>query len=120
MAGMYAVYHGPKGLEFIANNVHYSASTLANALEQLGYKQTNTSFFDTLQIKTDSKKIKAIAKEKKVNFFYPDKKTVTISLNETTSIRDINYIIFVFAEAANTETIEVLETPEVNNISESP
>ena len=119
MAGMYAVYHGPKGLKFIADNVHNSASTLANALEQLGYKQTNTSFFDTLRIKTDSKKIKTIAKEKKVNFFYPNKKTVTISLNETTSIRDINYIISVFAEAANKETIEVSETPEANNISKS-
>ena len=32
MAGMYAVYHGPKGLEFIAIQVHNTASTLANAL----------------------------------------------------------------------------------------
>ena len=36
MAGMYAVYHGPKGLEFIANKVHNSAATLANALDKLG------------------------------------------------------------------------------------
>ena len=33
MAGMYAVYHGPKGLEFIANQVHYKANTLRGALE---------------------------------------------------------------------------------------
>ncbi len=119
MAGMYAVYHGPKGLKFIANHVHNAASTLANALEQLGYTQSNTSFFDTIQIRTNSKKIKTIAKEKKVNFFYPNKKTVTISLNETTSVRDINYIIAVFAEAANKDTIEVLDFAEANKISES-
>lgn len=119
MAGMYAVYHGSKGLEFIANKVHNATSTLANALEKLGYNQLNTSFFDTLQIKTDSKKIKEIAKEKKVNFFYPNKETVTISLNETTSVRDINYIISVFAEAANKKTIEISGFSETNNIAKS-
>ncbi|TVZ58879.1 glycine dehydrogenase [Flavobacteriaceae bacterium MAR_2010_105] len=117
MAGMYAVYHGPKGLEFIANKVHHSATTLANALKTLGYEQVNTSYFDTLQIKTDAKKLKKVAKEKKVNFFYPDDQTVTISLNETTSIRDLNYIISVFAEAANKETIVISSLIEENQIA---
>ena len=117
MASMYAVYHGPKGLKFIANKVHHSATTLANVLTKLGYKQVNSSYFDTIQIKTDSKKLKKVAKEKKVNFFYPDKETVTISLNETTSVRDLNYIISVFAEAANKETIDISSISEENNIS---
>jgi glycine dehydrogenase len=119
MAGMYAVYHGPKGLKFIANKVHNSAATLANILAKLGYDQVNTSYFDTLQIKTNSKQIKKIAKEKKVNFFYPDKETVTISINETTSVRDLNYIITVFAEAAKKETIVISSISESNNISEN-
>jgi glycine dehydrogenase len=117
MAGMYAVFHGPKGLQFIADKVHYSASTLANALKQLGYTQSNSSYFDTLQIKTDSKKIKQIAKEKKVNFYYPDSETVTIALNETNSIRDLNYIISVFAEAADKNPIIIASLIEENNIS---
>ncbi|WP_339917061.1 aminomethyl-transferring glycine dehydrogenase [Yeosuana marina] len=119
MASMYAVYHGPKGLKFIANKVHNTASTLSNALAKLGFKQVNNSFFDTLQIKTDSKKIKKIAKEKKVNFFYPDKETVTISINETTAVRDVNYIISVFAEAAKKDTIKIEYISESNNISET-
>jgi glycine dehydrogenase len=119
MAGMYAVYHGPKGLKFIANKIHNTASTLSNALVKLGFNQVNTSYFDTLQIKTDAKKIKKIAKDKKVNFFYPDKETVTISINETTSVRDINYIITVFAEASNKETIVISSISELNNISEA-
>ncbi|MGM5470503.1 aminomethyl-transferring glycine dehydrogenase [Flavobacteriaceae bacterium LMO-SS05] len=117
MASMYAVYHGPKGLKFIANKVHHSATTLANALTELGYQQVNTSYFDTIQIKTDSKKLKKIAKEKKVNFFYPDKQTVTIALNETTSVRDLNYIISVFAEAAQKETVVISSISENNCIS---
>lgn len=119
MASMYAVFHGPKGLKFIANKVHNSASTLAKALNKLGYEQANTSYFDTLQIKTDAKKLKKIAKAKKVNFFYPDEQTVTIALNETTSVRDLNYIISVFAEAANKDTIEISSISEDINISEN-
>ncbi|MCL4118047.1 UNVERIFIED_CONTAM: hypothetical protein GTU68_038541 [Idotea baltica] len=119
MAGMYAVYHGPKGLEFIANKVNNKAATLAKALKELGYEQTNTSYFDTLQIKTKAKKIKAIAKEKKVNLCFPDKNTVTISINETTAIRDINYLIAVFAEAADKKTIEVSSILEFNTIDAS-
>ncbi|SEQ70980.1 glycine dehydrogenase [Hyunsoonleella jejuensis] len=116
MASMYVVYHGPKGLEFIANNVHNKASKLAEVLKSLGYEQMNTSFFDTLQIKTRAKKIKKIASEKKVNLWYPNKDTVTISINETTSIRDINYLISIFAEAAEKDTIEISEVSSANNI----
>ncbi|GGD29258.1 aminomethyl-transferring glycine dehydrogenase [Hyunsoonleella pacifica] len=119
MASMYAVFHGPKGLKFIANKVHNKASKLAEVLEALGYKQVNSSFFDTLQIKTKSKKIKQVASEKKVNLWYPDKNTVTVSINETTSIRDINYLISIFAEAAGKETIEISEVSPANNIESS-
>ncbi|ALJ04807.1 glycine dehydrogenase [Pseudalgibacter alginicilyticus] len=118
MAGMYAVYHGPKGLQFIANKVHNKTAALAKALKELGFNQINTAFFDTLHIKTNSKKIKTIAKEKKVNLRYPDKETVTISINETTAIRDINYLITVFAEAAEKETIIINSVSEANNIPE--
>ena len=39
MAGMYAVYHGPKGLRYIANKIHSSAATLSNELEKLGFNK---------------------------------------------------------------------------------
>ncbi|MCL6295644.1 aminomethyl-transferring glycine dehydrogenase [Jejuia spongiicola] len=119
MAGMYAVYHGPKGLKFIAGKVHDKAVVLSNALSKLGYEQKNTYFFDTLQIKTKAKNIKKVATDKKVNLNYPDKETVTISINETTTIRDINYLISLFAEAAQKDTIEVTEIEQTNNIDES-
>jgi glycine dehydrogenase len=119
MASMYAVYHGPKGLKFIANKVHNKAVTLAKALEKLGYNQVNTSYFDTLQIKTKAKKIKQVASEKKVNLYYPDKKTVSISINETTSVRDINYLISIFAEAAQKETIAISSIEPQNQIEAS-
>ncbi|WP_242085455.1 aminomethyl-transferring glycine dehydrogenase [Aestuariivivens sediminis] len=119
MAGMYAVYHGPHGLQFIANKIHNKASKLAQVLETLGYSQVNTSYFDTLQIRTNAKRIRKIAKAKKVNLFYPDSETVTISINETTSIRDINYLISIFAEAAQKKTIIIESVQEACNIANS-
>jgi glycine dehydrogenase len=92
MAGMYAVYHGPKGLQYIANKVHASAVTTAEALNKLGVYQTNTAFFDTILVKADAQKVKAIAERNEVNFFYPDAESISISFNETTSF-DVNQII---------------------------
>ena len=107
MAGMYAVYHGPKGLQYIANKVHASAVTTADALNKLGIYQTNTAFFDTILVKVDAQKVKAIAQKHEVNFFYPDAETISISFNETTSVNDINQIITIFAEATGKDKITV-------------
>ena len=119
MAGMYAVYHGPKGLEFIAKKVHNTASSISSSLEESGFKQTNTSFFDTLNIQADATKIKTIAEKHEVNFFYPDANTVTISINETTTLKNANEIVAIFAEATETETIKISSLSEANHISES-
>ncbi|EDP72160.1 glycine dehydrogenase [Flavobacteriales bacterium ALC-1] len=113
MAGMYAVYHGPKGLEFIANSVNNSAATLSNALENLGVSQLNSHYFDTLQIKVDAKAVNAEAEKQGVNFFYPNAETVTISLNETTTISDLNTIISIF------ETVTGKSVDKITSISET-
>lgn len=119
MAGMYAVYHGPKGLKYIANKVHASAVTLADALNKLGVYNTNTAFFDTLSVKADAQKVKAVAESHEVNFFYIDADTISISLNETTSISDLNQIVSLFAQALGKETIAITELTTQNNIPTS-
>jgi glycine dehydrogenase len=110
MAGMYAVYHGPKGLGYIADKVHASAVTTADALNKLGVYQTNTSFFDTIVVKADAAKVKAAAEKKEINFYYIDDASISIAFNETTSLKDINDIIAVFAEATGKsgETVTAL------------
>jgi len=119
MAGMYAVYHGPKGLKFIADKVHHTASSVAKTLVQLGYKQKNTSFFDTIKIEANSANIQKIAERHEVNFFYPNADTVTISINQTTSLKDANEIIAIFAENRALEPITITSLQESNNIEES-
>ncbi|WP_430399325.1 aminomethyl-transferring glycine dehydrogenase [Flavobacterium sp.] len=115
MAGMFAVYHGPNGLRYIADKVHGMASTLADALNKLGVYQTNTAFFDTIVVKADAKKVKAIAESKEVNFFYIDDETISISLNETILFSDVNEVIAIFAEALGKEAFEVSEYVLENN-----
>ena len=109
MAGMYAVYHGPEGLRYIADKIHATASTLANVLKKLGISQTNTAYFDTIVVKADALKVKAIAEKQEVNFFYIDNETISISINETILMEDLNQVIAIFAEAVGKETILVSE-----------
>lgn len=116
MAGMYAVYHGPKGLRYIADKVHASAVTTADTLNKLGVYQTNTAFFDTIVVKADAKKVKAIAEKNEFNFYYIDNDTISIAFNETTSIESINTIVAIFAEAVGKETIKVTELSSAKNI----
>jgi glycine dehydrogenase len=119
MAGMYAVYHGPKGLRYIANKVHAAAVTTAEALNQLGVYQMNSAYFDTILVKADAQKVKAIAERNEVNFFYADAETISISFNETTSIKDINQIIAIFAEATGKEAFTVTELSTASQLPAS-
>lgn len=118
MAGMYSVFHGPKGLKYIANKVHASAATLANELKKLGYEQTNNAFFDTIVVKADAKKVNELALKNEINFYYIDDTTISISLNETTSISDLNKIIEIFAAANGTQATTILELTSTDHFPE--
>lgn len=118
MAGMYAVYHGPEGLKFIAGKVHKAAVTVAENLEKLGFSQLNRSFFDTILVKADAAKIKSAAEAKQVNFFYPDSETVAISLNEATNRDDINIVLSIFAEVAGNEVVQISALSDQERIPE--
>ena len=102
MAGMYAVYHGPNGLKYIANKVHRNTNRLANAFTKAGLILEHHNYFDTLRIKVEKvDKIKEIALNHEVNFFYPDTTTVSLSVNETTDEKDLKVILSIFSKALN-------------------
>ncbi len=119
MAGMYAVFHGPKGLQYIADKVHASAVTLADALNKLGVYQTNTAFFDTIMVKADAVKVKEIAEKNEVNFFYVDGETISISVNETTSVKDINEILSIFAEGTGKGNVTISQLANESMVPEN-
>ena len=108
MSGMYAQYHGPEGLKNISMHIHKSACTLNNALKEMGLRQLNTSFFDTVRIELPPMlpaiKLMSYAETKGYNFFFPEKNIVSISTDEITSLQDINNIINIFAGAGGKKT----------------
>jgi glycine dehydrogenase len=99
MAGFYAVYHGPKGLKLIAERTHGLTIALAASLEQIGYKQLNPVYFDTIQVDLGALK-DSIHKEcidNEINLNY-NGSVATIALDETTSIEDIKLLNKIFSK----------------------
>ncbi|MEM8927793.1 MAG: aminomethyl-transferring glycine dehydrogenase [Bacteroidota bacterium] len=99
MAGMYAVYHGPEGLKFIAKKVHERARKLATLLSEIGFEQQNTAFFDTPKFKIENAEtLRDKALQKEINLNFIDEKTVSVSLNEATSESDLRKLVSLFAD----------------------
>ena len=111
MSGMYAQYHGPEGLRNISKHIHNSACTINYYVKELGYKQLNSMFFDTLRIDlgnhVSSARILNLALDAEMNFFYPDDNTVIISTDEITTIKEINTIIGIFAKACGKDVVKI-------------
>ena len=104
MAGMYGVYHGPKRLKNIARKIHGLACVLTEGLKQLGYKQLNKNYFDTILVNINDVSIdtlKVFAEDAKMNFNYIDDKHLSISIDEKDGLQNINDILTVFAKSCN-------------------
>jgi glycine dehydrogenase len=100
MAAMYAVYHGPDGLKNIAKRVAVLTQALGNALTEEGIKLHSKTYFDTITVVTDNKEdVRQAAEAKGMNFYYRADNMVSISLDETTTTRDVLDIIGIFTHA---------------------
>jgi glycine dehydrogenase len=100
IAGMYAVYHGPKGLKAIAERVHGLTVLLAQGLTKLGYKPRYEQYFDTLRVELQPSQVRTVlgaAEAKGMNFRRMDERSIALSLDETTRPADVEAILGVFA-----------------------
>lgn len=90
IAGMYAVFHGPKGLTRIAQRIHRLTQILAAALQQQGCKLRFHYWFDTLTVEVDNKaEVLARAKQQQINLRSDLHHAVGITLDETTQRQDL-------------------------------
>ncbi len=111
MASMYAVYHGPKGLQNIASRVHGLTNTLANALNENGLTVVNKNYFDTITVavgNADAALANCVNAEININKI--DDTHVSISIDETHTVSDI--ISLLNCLVANGRTSE-----QFNNLS---
>jgi len=114
MAGMYAVYHGPKGLKQIAERVHALTCDLRAEIENLGYNTGDAPCFDTLCVDVGAEEIEELrtaAQAKQINLRAIDSTHIGISLDETTTRTDVDDLVQLFAENAtgnrNAKPIEI-------------
>ncbi len=116
LASFYAAYHGQEGIKAIANRIHGMAVSLSDALGQLGFKQVNARYFDTIKIEVANLELlKNIAENKEINFRYFEDQYVGISLNETTTKADLEEIIHVFEQTINQEPGKISLPTEVTS-----
>ena len=99
MVGFYCIYNGPEGLKRAATTAHRAACNTARALAALGYKLTNESFFDTLDVEAEASVIQSIALEEGINFYYPSDERVRLSFDEVTTDEEVESVIRIFATA---------------------
>jgi glycine dehydrogenase len=99
MAAMYAVYHGPEGLQAIARRVHRHAATLAQGLAELGWPVGSRHFFDTVTVRSgsDTAAIHARALAAGFNLRHVDPQTIGVSLDELSSRAEVESLLHVFA-----------------------
>jgi glycine dehydrogenase len=99
MASMYAVYHGPEGIERIARRVRGWTEVLAAGLEKMGVAVRGGVRFDTLRIDLDGAaraRVLAEAAARRMNLrVYADGLGVT--LDETTRAVDVADLLAAFA-----------------------
>ena len=106
MAASYAVYHGPRGLKAIARRIHALTLHLAKALDKLPQCEVDSPlFFDTLRVslkESSSSEILARARRRRMNLRQLDEVTVSIALDETTTMDELAELYEVFGGDLNT------------------
>jgi glycine dehydrogenase len=103
MAGMYAVYHGPKGLLEISTRIHRFATRLQGILNALGFSVVEGLIFDTVSIRVSDSVRQAIhshAQDQCIYLGYPTSSIVQIALDETTTEADFSLLVTLFSRVA--------------------
>lgn len=116
MAGMYAVYHGPKGLNYIADQIHFKALGLHDGLKILGYDIVEEPIFDTVKFRIhedDKNRLMRTMRDQKVNLNYFSEGIVSIALNEASTTAKVQYLFDVFAGFLDKQSFKLIFKEEV-------
>ena len=104
VASMYAVYHGPQGLQRIAERVASYTALFVRGLQALGYQITNACAFDSVTVRTGdaTNLIATRARQAGANLRFRLKNHLGVSFDETTSRSDIELLWSFFAQPGQT------------------
>src|SRR3954447_22254190 len=108
VAAMYAVYHGPEGLQTIARRTHRYAAVLAAALREAGADVLHERFFDTVTVRVPGRaaEVVAAAREREVHLRLADPDTVGISTSETTGRAHLEAVLAAFGASVELDAVD--------------
>ena len=98
VSAAYAIYHGPDGIEKIANNTSQLAKNFADKLKNSGYELYSEYFFDTVTIKTLDKteSIYKNALRENINIRKVNSEMLAVSFDEKKNVYRANQLLKVF------------------------
>lgn len=121
IAGLYAVYHGPAGLQRIAGRIHRLTDILAAGLQQGGLTLRHQRWFDTLTVDvSDKAAVLARALSYGVNLRTDIHHAVGITLDETTSRDDVAALLAILLGDDHGLDIDALDAQIVANDASLP
>jgi glycine dehydrogenase len=117
MAAMYAVFHGPAGLRNIAKRIALFTQTVAEALADRGFELFSEQFFDTIAVSTpDAASIHAKAERQQINLRAISKNVIGISIDETTTWKDLFDLINCFENDTDPVAFDIEENSTLTHI----
>ena len=98
ISATYAMYHGPDRLKFISSQIHFKTQLLKKGLQTIGLNVLSKTFFDTLLIQIPKKADFWFKKSVNngTNFRLVDENLITLSIDETTTLEDVDNLIKFF------------------------
>jgi glycine dehydrogenase len=111
MASMYAVYHGPRGLERIALRVQRLTMVLKAGLERLGFAVPTQAFFDTLVVEAGRQRAAIVERSRaaRINLRLAAGERLGMSLDESTTRADVEALWRLFAGEAPGFSVDEIE-----------
>jgi glycine dehydrogenase len=98
IAGMFAVYNGPRGIAKMAERTHRLAEIFAAAVKGFGFEVVTKNFFDTVTIHAPGRAhaLWARAKEQRINLRFVDADHLGISFDQSVRRQELERLLSVF------------------------
>jgi glycine dehydrogenase len=124
MSAFYAIFHGKEGLIDISTRINFFAVFLHKELSKLGFSLVNKSdeIFDTVTISISKSELQSqalnIFEENGINIRFINDDLVSITLNETTTLADLEDLIKLFYTVKGKSGFDILSL-KLNNFTKT-
>jgi glycine dehydrogenase len=116
VASMYAVYHGPQGLQKIMADIHAHALKFASAVEAAGHHLLHQAFLDTVTFDFSSPTahqhfLHQAASQRYAVRTFPGTQRVSLAFDERTSAQEVDHLIGFLGAATSHPSSAALGIP---------